>query len=220
MTTIKTRASKSPLSKAAMLARIGLVTILACIVLGITVSVVLLSKGNALVSSEPPQAADAIIVLGSHANSDGSPTEVMKMRVGKAVELYKSKFAPVIIFSGSAVANRHIEAEVMARYAMDLGLPASSVILETRSTNTLENALFSKQMLDSSNWSSAIVVTSPYHTLRAKRAFADAGIQVNMVSAIEPDKLPILERIREIAHEYDTFPYFRFPTPGSRKTGK
>lgn len=38
-------------------------------------------------SSNPPE---MIIVLGSHTNNDGSPTDMMKSRVDRAAELYAS----------------------------------------------------------------------------------------------------------------------------------
>lgn len=172
-------------------------------------TLLLLAIGELLVVSESPRMVDAIVVLGTPATSHGSPTEVMKARVRKTVELYRSGYASRVIFSGSAVRNGYIEAEVMSKLAIELGLPESSVVLETQAKNTLENARFSKRILDAHNWSSAIIVTSPYHTVRAGEAFRDAGATVYVISALDPEDLSLFTRVKDVFHELMAFSYLK-----------
>lgn len=173
-------------------------------------TLLILRIGESLVLTQSPEIVDAIIVLGAPATPNGSPSKVMQVRVDKAFELYKGGYAPVVIFTGSAVGNDYVEAEVMSKYASELGLPASSMILETKATNTLENTLFSTQILNEQNWSSAIVVTSPYHTLRASKAFENYGMQIYTISAVDPNDLSLLTRVRDIIYEFFAFAHLEF----------
>ena len=75
---------------------------------------------------------DCALVCGYHAKEDGSPTDVMKKRVEKAVELWKERKVRYLLLSGGAVANPYVEAEVMKKYALELGVPEQYLVLEKR----------------------------------------------------------------------------------------
>ena len=56
------------------------------------------------------------------------------------------------------------------------GIPANDIILETRSRNTYENAVFTKKVLDSMQLKPPyILVTSALHMTRSKQIFVKAG---------------------------------------------
>jgi vancomycin permeability regulator SanA len=75
---------------------------------------------------------DAIIVPGVPLeNGMWSPT--MKARVYWSVYLYKKGIAKNIIYSGSAVYTPYIEAQVMALYAEQLGVPKGTYFYRKRS---------------------------------------------------------------------------------------
>jgi uncharacterized SAM-binding protein YcdF (DUF218 family) len=59
-----------------------------------------------------------------------------------------------------------------------LGVPREKILLETESTDTKENALFSAQRLRELQPTRVVVVTSALHMPRAVRWFARAGLQV------------------------------------------
>jgi len=61
----------------------------------------------------------------------------------------------------------------MQQQAISLGLPEDVIVLEDQSNSTLDNALFTKQILESQEIKSIILVTSAYHSRRAKRIFND-----------------------------------------------
>ena len=106
--------------------------------------------------------ADCIFVLGSY-----------DIRVADyAIELFKKGFAPVLLFSGGVI-QRNValkvfwdttEAENFARLAITKGVPAERILIENRSTNTGENFLYTRQLLDSrgSDFQSFIMVQKPY----------------------------------------------------------
>lgn len=56
------------------------------------------------------------------------------------------------------------------------GIPSNDIILETRSRNTYENAVFTKKILDSMQVKPPyILVTSAFHMTRSSQVFAKAG---------------------------------------------
>ena len=82
---------------------------------------------------------DVLIVLGTPADADGNPSPSQLARVTEAVHEYERGVAPRIIFTGGAVANRFVEAQVMARTAEAQGIPASAVLEDPEARNTMEN---------------------------------------------------------------------------------
>ena len=73
------------------------------------------------------------------ADADGNPSPTQLARVTEAVHEYERGVAPRIIFTGGAVANRFVEAQVMARTAEAQGIPASAVLEDPAARDTMEN---------------------------------------------------------------------------------
>ena len=73
------------------------------------------------------------------------------------------------------------------------GIPETAIVVEDRSRTTRENALFSQPLL--ANLSAPyVLLTSDYHTYRAARVFAKAGIRIETIPA--PD---LLKRANNLA---------------------
>jgi uncharacterized SAM-binding protein YcdF (DUF218 family) len=95
-----------------------------------------------------------------------------KGSVGKATELYKNKWVPKMIFSGGVNKKTGvIEGEAMAEEAIKLGVAREDVLIENKSTNTLENVLFSLEVIDKEigleNIKVITAVVKNYHARRA-----------------------------------------------------
>src|ERR1700761_6349208 len=60
---------------------------------------------------------DAIVVLGTPANPDGSPSPEQRERTLEGIREFKAGIAPHLIFTGAAAHNQFIEAHVMAMLA-------------------------------------------------------------------------------------------------------
>ncbi|NTV99683.1 MAG: YdcF family protein [Oscillochloris sp.] len=163
--------------------------------------------GEGFVADLEPKPSDVIVVLGSPARPDGTPDATMISRVSKGVELYRKGYASRMIMSGSNVANAFREAQVMADYAETLGVPRASIIIEDRSTDTLENAVCSSIILRERGWESAIVVTSPYHTGRALALFRREGVRAITAASVSPSQLSWRMRIHSIFYEYGAYVY-------------
>ncbi len=95
-----------------------------------------------------------------------------KGSVEKAVGLYKNASVPKMIFSGGINEKSGVvEGEAMAEEAIKLGVIRSDVLIENRSTNTLENVLFSLEVIDKElglqNIKVITAVVKNYHARRA-----------------------------------------------------
>jgi uncharacterized SAM-binding protein YcdF (DUF218 family) len=148
-----------------------------------------LAREFAPTSNTNLQHFDAILVLGSRADSDGNPTPEELARVTEAVHEYERGVAPRLIFTGGPAHNRFVEAEVMARTAAAQGIPPSAIFIETQAGDTVQNACFSARIMKSHGWRSAEVVSSAPHLPRAGIIFSHLSLdwRTHAASSLQPE---------------------------------
>lgn len=142
----------------------------AVILLVLTASAVfgLDAAGRALIVEDPLHQVDAILVLGGETREGD--------RVAHAVKLYQRGLAPLLVVSGTPMGFRTHEAEVMQRHAEFLGVPAERILaVKHNADSTREEADIVVPVLKSRGLKEVILVTSNYHTARAKRIFTKAA---------------------------------------------
>lgn len=71
------------------------------------------------------------------------------------------------VFSGAAVRTLVSEAQMMANYAMALGMPADNVVIEDKSTTTVENVVNSAGLLVDAPM--VMVASNTFHARRARQ---------------------------------------------------
>ena len=115
-----------------------------------------------------PAPADAIVVLCSH------DTRVAE----RGVELFHAGLAPMLVFSGGLGSiTRGLwtepEAEKFAAIAVSLGVPRDRILAETASSNTGENVLFTRRLLEARGVAvrRVLLVQKPYMERRAYATF-------------------------------------------------
>ena len=124
--------------------------------------------GRALIVEDPLRPADAILVLGGETRQGD--------RVAHAVKLYRQGLAPLLVVSGTPVGFRAHEAEIMRRHAEFLGVPAERILaVKHNAESTREEADAVVPVLKGKGLKEVILVTSNYHTARAKRIFTKAA---------------------------------------------
>ena len=101
----------------------------------------------------------------------------------QAVKLYKLNAISHILISGG---NGKIDNEQFHEGAwvkgelVAIGVPDSVILIEDRSNNTAENAMYSKQILDSIHLKPPyLLITSAYHIPRASLLFKKAGVETD-----------------------------------------
>jgi uncharacterized SAM-binding protein YcdF (DUF218 family) len=110
--------------------------------------------------------AGAMVVLG------GDPIG----RPLRAAELFDEGAAPVVIVSGDG------DNEEVARALMARGVPASAILREAKSGSTEQNAEMSVAVLKSRGITSAIIVTSWFHSRRALQTFRKVAPEITFYS--------------------------------------
>jgi uncharacterized SAM-binding protein YcdF (DUF218 family) len=130
---------------------------------------------------------DFIILLGGYSDFQtamGKSEFQLGLKGGNrlitALSLYKKGIGTKIILtggSGKLLGDKFGEAEYVAPFLKTLGLPDSAFIIENKSRNTWENAVFSKQIVDSlQKNASCLLVTSALHMPRSKACYDKAGL--------------------------------------------
>jgi len=140
--------------------------------------------------SRPKLNQQYIIVHGSGL-VDGKVTHLLAGRVDKAIKFYNRQKevteAPKLILSGGQGSDEpRTEAEAMMEYARSKGVPQGDILLEARSETTMQNMVFSKEILDKHSENkpyNCIFVTSNYHLLRTGMYARIAGLNINGIGS-------------------------------------
>lgn len=121
--------------------------------------------------NQPIKKADVIIVLGSHDTRAAD----------RGAELYLQGYAPLVVCTGKSGRittgliegwdPERSEAEIFSEIVVKKGVPTKKVLLEKEATNTQENILFTKKLLEQNGTlpQSVILVPKPY---MERRSFA------------------------------------------------
>ena len=110
-------------------------------------------------------------------------------RAAQAFQLYKAGKIRKILISGgqgriSGSEKGGSEGRSIRQYLIASGVPAAAILLEPKSRNTHENALFSAQILQKQlNTNECVLITSAFHLARAEGCFKKAGIATNPFAA-------------------------------------
>ncbi|HEV8031914.1 MAG TPA: YdcF family protein [Stellaceae bacterium] len=124
-----------------------------------------------------PATADAIVVLGCRLTVDGRPSERLRRRVARAVELYHAGAAPLLVLSGGG-SGPIAEADAMRDLALAAGVPEAALLSERASRNTVENAFHTARLLRERGMTRVILVSDRSHLPRAALLFRRAGLDV------------------------------------------
>ena len=134
--------------------------------------------------------ADFVVVLGSGLIGGDRVPPLLASRLDRGQHVYQALAArraasPTLIVSGGRGADEQLsEAEAMARYLIERGVPAACVTREDQSRTTEENLTFSKAIMERSRPRyRCIVVTSNYHVFRAAVTARRLGVNGQVTGA-------------------------------------
>lgn len=135
-----------------------------------------------------PEHLDGIIVLGGAVEQnlseayDQANLNHAAERMTEAVRIAKFYPEAKLVFSGGSAEilkqSKYQEADVAKRFFVELGLPESQIVLETRSRNTFENVAFSKELLEPKADEVWLLITSAMHMPRSVGIFRYFAWQV------------------------------------------
>lgn len=158
-----------------------------------SIAIAAFTPPNPFPSIQGPQTA--IVVLGYGLLPGGVLRPELVSRLQAAlVQAIVAPMSPIIVTGGNPV-NGITEAAAMKAWFERSGIPASRIHAEHRAGSTVENALFSTQLIKSVGATSAVVVTSANHIRRATVDFNVAGIPVigamSTLNQLLPQLLPV-----------------------------
>ncbi len=125
-----------------------IVSLHVCLALGILVFVITGALIFMHVNKQVEPHLDYVLVLGSKLDKKELAGKTLIARLDKAKEYLDANESAVLVLSGGVSAGQSIsEAEVMAAYLMNIGVPAERLLLEIQSRNTRENILYSQALI-------------------------------------------------------------------------
>ena len=134
---------------------------------------------------------DVAIVLGARVMPNGELSVVLEHRAEKALELYEAGDAEAIIACGAQGGDEPMrEADAIAEYLIQHGVPGEKIFREGASTDTIENIRNSMAIMAQQGFESATVITSEYHLTRALWIARDQGLIAYGAPAAGADFFP------------------------------
>jgi uncharacterized SAM-binding protein YcdF (DUF218 family) len=130
--------------------------------------------------------ADAIVILGGVTAPVEFPRDMVEVgsggdRVLYGAALFKRGLAPVIVLTGGNLPwtdSTSDSTQEMAELLALMDVPGSAILTESRSANTYENAIFTRELLEPLGMDRILLVTSALHMPRSVPLFENAGFVV------------------------------------------
>lgn len=117
-------------------------------------------------SQKPDKQPKYVIVLGAGIKPDGTPTLTLLNRLEKSISYANEHTDTYIIVSGGKGKNEPVpEGQAMADYLVRRGVDPKRIIIEDKSTSTMENFKYSKPLMGDTN--EVAFITNNFHVFRA-----------------------------------------------------
>ncbi|MEJ2861670.1 YdcF family protein [Actinomycetospora flava] len=151
------------------------------VVVGAVVVALLLVGGTAirvwqLGRVDERQPVDMIVVLGA-AQYDGRPSPVFRARLQHALELYEEGVAPrIITVGGAADGDAFTEAQAGEQWLVENGVPGQALLPVDEGRDTYESFEAVAAVAEQRGWTSAVLVSDPWHSLRSRTMADDVGL--------------------------------------------
>lgn len=147
----------------------------ALILIAIVVPVFTLGRTWLAAHNSQARKADVIVVLGA-AQFNGRPSAALEARLVEAKRIFDLGFAlQIITVGGGAPGDRTTEAASSKMWLLDHGISASSVTSIPKGRDTLVSTQNYIAEMKRKNLRQVIIVTDPYHCLRAMTMANDLG---------------------------------------------
>lgn len=157
--------------------RRGAVLTIALLLLYWLLPVMLTWLASCLIRNDPLQPADIVIALGG-----GKPC----VRLQYAAELYRRGLARKVLVTGIVAPPGSLAEEAARQQLVNLGIPPAEILVlkNTRNTRTEGEAI--GRLMHEQGWQSALIVTDPSHTRRARYSLQRAAPDLTFYAAPLP----------------------------------
>ena len=120
--------------------------------------------------------ADVILVLGA-AEYNGKPSPILQARLDHAAALFKEGVADQIVtVGGRKPGDQYTEAEASDFYLAGNGVPATRILAVNSGNDTLNSMRAAAAVIQEHGWSTAVLVSDPWHMYRSETMARNSGI--------------------------------------------
>jgi uncharacterized SAM-binding protein YcdF (DUF218 family) len=135
------------------------------------------AAGAFLVVDEGLEPADAVVVLSGDGGRERLDTAIALVRQGLVEWIIVLTVTPPAFYD---------EATALRRYARRFGIDPGRMIVAGEVHSTLDDARVAARVMRERGWERAIVVTTPYHTRRARWVFHRAWRPLGLSAVLHP----------------------------------
>lgn len=150
--------------------------------------------------SEDNVKADYLVILGGGIKGE-TVTLSLKERLDKGIYYLKDNpDIKVIVTGGKGIGEDISEAEAMKVYLIKNGISPARIIVEDKSTSTMENFKFSKKVLenyDNKKLYKIMIITNDFHMFRSKMLAQRNGFEAYGITCSTPISVRLNSYIRE-----------------------
>lgn len=150
-------------------------------VLGVLLVLLLVVGGTAfrvwqVARTDERQPVDMVMVLGA-AQYHGKPSGALRARLDQALELYQQHMTRhIVTVGGRQNGDDYTEAQAGRKWLTQYGVPADRITEVDVGDDTLGSARAVSGLARERGWNSALLVTDPWHSLRARTMSNDFGL--------------------------------------------
>lgn len=124
--------------------------------------------------------AEYILILGCGVRDDGTPSDMLRDRLLRGIELYNEGAAEKLLLSGDSAREGYDEVGTMKRFCLEKGVPEKNILTDTLGVSTFESVSRAKSEFGAEK---LIIVTQNYHLYRALYIADRLGITAYGVGA-------------------------------------
>ena len=107
---------------------------------------------------------DCVIILGAGLQSNGQPSHMLEDRIKVGVEVFNKIDADYILMSGDRSGEHYDEVGAMKKYAVNIGVDESEILLDGEGFSTYESISRLKEIY---GFDRVVIITQKYHLFRA-----------------------------------------------------
>ncbi|RRO19447.1 YdcF family protein [Saccharopolyspora rhizosphaerae] len=123
------------------------------------------------------QPVDIAVVLGA-AQYHGKPSDILEARLEQALGLYEDGLADhIVTVGGRKAGDAYTEAQAGKKWLVDNGVPRDKIVEVDVGTDTLGSMQAVSDLAEQRRWDSALIVSDPWHSLRARTMANDMGLE-------------------------------------------
>jgi len=157
--------------------------------------------------------ADAVVVLGCAVKSGGVPSPALRARIEEGIRVWRATGSHYLFVTGGVGKNPPAEAVVMHQIATKAGVPDSAIIEDTTAHRTEDSADVCAATAQRLGWTRVVLVSDPWHLLRARHMFADVAptLDIRQSPALDSqDWTNLPSRTGYMLRECVAFPVYMF----------